>query len=74
MKHIYCKPTIKVAELDTEEIMVLPLSGGKEVSHGSIVPGTKGNVYLREDITDNGSRRGDENMGAKGSSFDFDFE
>lgn len=72
MKHIYCKPTIKVAELDTEEIMVLPVSYGKEVSNGSIVSGTKGNVYLREDITEKGSKVDEENMGAKGSSFDFE--
>ncbi len=73
MKHIYCKPTIKVADLDTEEIMV-PFSDGKEVSHGSIVSGSMGNVNIRENITDKGSQVDDESMGAKGSSFDFDFE
>ena len=74
MKHIYCKPTIIVVDLDIEEIMGVPFSKGKEVINGSIVPGPGGDVYTREDITEEGSRFGDENMGAKGSSFDFDFE
>ena len=74
MKHIYCKPTIIVVDLDIEEIMGVPFSKGKVVSHGSIVPGSEGDVYTREDITEEGSQYGNENMGAKGSSFDFDFE
>lgn len=71
MKHIYCKPTIKVADLDTEEIMG-PFSNGKEVSHGSIVSGTIGDVNIREVTTDTESQDDDENMGAKGFSFDFE--
>ena len=71
MKHIYCKPTIKVADLDTEEIMV-PFSNGKEVSHGSIVSGPIGDVSIRENYTVTGNQVDDENAGAKGCSFDFE--
>lgn len=72
MKHIYCKPTIEVTDLDTEEIMVVPFSKGKEVSHGSIVPGTNGDVNITEVTTETESQYEDENMGAKGFSFDFE--
>lgn len=72
MKHIYCKPTIKVADLDTEDIMVVPFSNGKVVSHGSIVSGTDGDVNLGENKTVTGNQVDDENAGAKGISFDFE--
>lgn len=73
MKHIYCKPTIKVADLDTEDIMEVPFSIGKEVSHGSIVTGTEGDVNLGENKTVTGTKADDEkNMNAKGISFDFE--
>lgn len=73
MKHIYCKPTIKVADLDIEDIMEVPYSIGKEVSHGSIVPGTDGDVNLGENKTETGTQFEDEKyMGAKGISFDFE--
>lgn len=71
MKHIYCKPTIKVADLDTEEIMG-PFSNGKEVSHGSIVSGPIVDVNIRENYTATGNQFEDENAGAKGFSFDFE--
>lgn len=73
MKHIYCKPTIKVADLDTEDIMVVPFSNGKVVSHGSIVSDPSGNVNIREVTDETGTQFEDEkNMGAKGISFDFE--
>lgn len=73
MKHIYCKPTIIVVDMDIEEIMGVPFSKGKVVSHGSIVPGPGGDVYTREDIsTDEESPAEEENQGAKGFSFDFE--
>ena len=72
MKHIYCKPTIEVTDLDTEEIMVVPFSNGKEVSHGSIVSGPNGDVNITEVTTETESQYEDENMGAKGFSFDFE--
>jgi len=73
MKHIYCKPTIKVADLDIEDIMEVPFSIGKEVSHGSIVLGTEANVNITENNTTEGSQVDDEkNMNAKGISFDFE--
>lgn len=73
MKHIYCKPTIKVADLDTEDIMEVPFSIGKEVSHGSIVSDPSGNVNIREVTNETGTQVDDEKyMGAKGISFDFE--
>lgn len=73
MKHIYCKPTIKVADLDTEDIMEVPFSIGKEVRQGSIVSGTEGDVNITENNTADGTQVDDEkNMGAKGISFDFE--
>ena len=72
MKHIYCKPTIKVADLDTEDIMVLPFSKGKLVRNRSIVFGTDGDVNLGENTTVTGTQADDENAGAKGISFDFE--
>ena len=72
MKHIYCKPTIEVTDLDTEEIMVVPFSNGKLVRDGSIVPGTEGDVNIRENYTATGNQVDDENAGAKGFSFDFE--
>lgn len=72
MKHIYCKPTIIVANLDTEEIMVVPFSNGKLVRDGSIVPGTEGDLNIRENNTDKGTQFEDENAGAKDISFDFE--
>lgn len=71
MKHIYCKPAIIVADLDIEEIMV-PFSKGKLVSHGSIVPGTDGDVNITEVTTETESQYEDENMGTKDFSFDFE--
>lgn len=72
MKHIYCKPTIEVTDLDTEEIMVVPFSNGKLVRDGSIVPGTEGDVNITEVTTETESQYEDENMGAKSFSFDFE--
>ena len=73
MKHIYCKPTIKVADLDIEDIMEVPFSIGKLVRNRSIVPGTDGDVNIREVTDETGTQVDDEKyMGAKGISFDFE--
>ena len=72
MKHIYCKPTIEVTDLDSEDIMVVPFLDAKLVSDGRSVPGTDGDVHITEVTTETESQYEDENMGAKGFSFDFE--
>ena len=69
LKHLYCAPTIKVATVETEDIICW--SGHEATGNGNQLTGYP--IGNKEDITstDADSESG-EGEGAKGFSFDFE--
>lgn len=71
LKHLYCAPTIKVATVETEDIM-MRWSGGHEGTGDKGGSLTGDPIWLTTDNKPSTTTTDEESQGAKGISFDFE--